>query len=98
MSNNILPIGSIVELNNGEALYMVVGFLPINNRNNQLFQYSAVTYPGGAFGISKLYLFNHYDIKRVVFEGFSDDAFDKYKKDLEPYVERIKNEQSNNWY
>ena len=96
MDNNILPVGTIVELNNSDALYMIVGFLPVNNRNNQLFQYSAVTYPGRSFGISKLCMFNHNDIKKVIFEGFSDDDFEKYKKDIEPYVERTKNEQTNN--
>lgn len=70
---NILPIGSIVRLKNGQEKLMILNRAPLFNNEGVLgyFEYSACIYPNGQTG-QNVFFFNEEDIEEVLFEGFKD--------------------------
>ena len=71
---DLLPIGSIVLLQDGEKRLMVTGILQSDSSNLEAqFDYMGVLYPEGHIGEGFQYLFNHEDIVEVVFRGFEDE-------------------------
>ena len=83
-----LPIGSVVILKNGEKPLMVMGYKvsSIDNRaikdnklieTNDEFDYCGVLYPEGVISSNINCLFNHSDIKEVLFKGYDTDEFKK---------------------
>lgn len=70
---DLLPIGSIVLLENGEKRLMINGIMQSEtNGNGQEYDYLGVLYPEGHIGDQFQYLFNHQDIKEIVFRGYED--------------------------
>lgn len=82
-----LPLGSIVILKGGvqKVVINARGLVSMATDPAGFFDYGGSLYPQGIVGDQVLY-FNHKDIARVVFEGFSDD-------DDKMMVENI-----NEWY
>ena len=80
MTNEILPIGSIVSIDGTDV--MICGYL--NNKlmiDNDHYDYCGCLYP---FGFQKdAILIKKSQITRVKFIGFQDLRFAKLKKDLE---------------
>ncbi|MGT2772387.1 DUF4176 domain-containing protein [Streptococcus marimammalium] len=73
--NNILPIGSVVQLNNGTSKIMIINRFPLYNNNGTIgyFDYSACIYPSGNIN-NQVYFFNHEDISKIWFEGYVDES------------------------
>jgi len=69
----LLPIGSIVILENGEKKIMIYGRKQIAVKTNEEYDYVACLYPEGNINEDFTYLFNHSDIKEVVFTGYTDE-------------------------
>ena len=71
---NFLPLGSIVVVSGGIKKYVIVArALKVKiNGKEQFFDYAACAYPEGMVG-DRLMYFQHSDVSKVVFEGFSDD-------------------------
>lgn len=69
-----LPLGSVVILNGGiQKLIIVARGLQIKyGGEDKFFDYGASQYPEGIVG-DKMAYFNHDAIRKVVFEGYSDD-------------------------
>lgn len=69
-----LPLGSIVVMNGGVKKFVIIARgLQVNvNGNLHFFDYGACMYPEGLMGDQVMY-FQHEDIRKVVFEGFSDE-------------------------
>lgn len=69
----LLPIGSIVLLKNGEKRLMICGIMQSEaDGDGQQYDYLGVLYPEGHIGDQFQYLFNHEDIQQIVFRGFED--------------------------
>lgn len=69
----LLPIGSIVLLKEGEKKLMVVGIMQLEaDGDGKEYDYLGVLYPEGHIGDGFQYLFNHEDIKNVFFRGYED--------------------------
>lgn len=68
-----IPLGSIVLLKGGaQKLVIIARGLKVNhNEEEYFFDYGAVSYPEGLIG-DQLYYFDHQNISKVVFEGYSD--------------------------
>ena len=62
----LLPIGSIVRLQNGQKRLMITGEL------DKQYDYLGILYPEGHIGGDFQYLFNHEDIDQIVFRGYED--------------------------
>ncbi len=70
---DLLPIGSVVLLKNGEKRLMIKGIMQSDaSADGQEYDYLGVFYPEGHIGDEFQYLFNHQDIEEVVFRGFED--------------------------
>ena len=69
----LLPIGSIVLLKDGEKRLMISGIMQTDTGGTQKnYDYIGVLYPEGHIGEGFQYLFNHEDINEIIFRGFED--------------------------
>ncbi|MBF2380275.1 DUF4176 domain-containing protein [Listeria welshimeri] len=83
---NILPIGSIVKLYNGDIKLMIINRVPLYNQKGQIgyFDYSGCMYPNGKVE-EQVYFFNEENIEQIFYEGYIDEeeAFQQiYKEKL----------------
>lgn len=70
----LLPVGSIVLLKDGEKKLMVSGIKQMDaGGDGKEYDYLGVLYPEGHIGEQFQYLFNHDDINEVVFRGYEDE-------------------------
>lgn len=71
---DLLPIGSVVLLKNGEKRLMITGIMQSKEEElDKLYDYLGVLYPEGHLGGEFQYLFNHADINKIVFRGYEDE-------------------------
>lgn len=74
--NTILPIGSVVMLENSTKPFMIFGYLQeTSTLENGLFDYIGVPYPEGNVNISNQIGFQMTNITEVLFEGYKTDEF-----------------------
>ncbi|MGV3029849.1 DUF4176 domain-containing protein [Streptococcus suis] len=80
MSEKILPIGTIVSLQNGDRKLMITARYPLYNNEGRLgyFDYAGCLYPDGNTD-NRSYFFNDEDIAKVNFLGFSDEEEQEFK-------------------
>lgn len=72
--SDLLPIGSIVLLRDGEKRLMIIGVMQNDaggTGNN--YDYLGILYPEGHIGEGFQYLFNHEDIVEIIFRGYEDN-------------------------
>lgn len=71
---DLLPIGSIVLLKDGEKRIMINGVLQNDaGGTGKNYDYLGILYPEGHIGEGFQYLFNHEDIDTIVFRGYEDE-------------------------
>jgi len=83
---NLLPIGSVVQLNGGEKRLIIMGVVQINPEDNKEYDYLSCLYPEGFAGPEFLYMFNHEDIEHVSAEGFTDDEYHAFRETLKEHI------------
>lgn len=75
----LLPIGTIVLLKEGEKRLMINGIKQTNaNGDGKEYDYLGILYPEGHIGDEFQYLFNHEDISEVIFRGYEDDERNEF--------------------
>lgn len=74
---DILPIGSIVRLKNGDIKLMILNRAPLYNQDGVIgyFDYSACMYPTGKVE-EQVHFFNRENIEEIYFEGYKDEQED----------------------
>lgn len=82
---NLLPIGSIVKLQDTQKRLMIFGVRQTGQTpsGDQHADYVGVPYPEGNMGISYQYLFDHEQIEEIIFRGFEDSERDDFIVRLE---------------
>lgn len=67
----LLPIGTVVLLENGEQELMITSRFPLYNNEGDVgyFDYAGCFYPQGQFNEGN-YFFNQEDIKKILFKGY----------------------------
>lgn len=80
---DLLPLGSVVTLKEGNKKIMIVGRIQRNVETKEIFDYSAVLWPEGIINSKKLYLFNHSDIQHLYFVGLQDVEEFNFRYELE---------------
>lgn len=86
---SLLPIGSVVLLNEAEKKLMIIGILQRNGE--EVFDYVGCPYPEGLLDSENLFLFNHKDIAEISYLGFDNIERQIFIKKLE--TELNKNEE-----
>jgi hypothetical protein len=81
----LLPIGSIVLMEGGSKKLMIYGVKQTDNSDNQMYDYIGVVYPEGNMGEGTQFLFNHENIKEIVFRGFEDEERKEFLDKLDNY-------------
>ena len=78
-----LPIGTVVLLQGGEKTIMIYGRQQIQTETDEVFDYVACLYPEGNIDAEYTYLFNHSQIREVVFMGLVNDEEKEFLSFLE---------------
>lgn len=79
----LLPIGSIVVLSGGEKRLMICGIKQTDvDHGGMEYDYLGILYPEGHIGDQFQYLFNHEDIKEIIFRGYEDDERESFLSKL----------------
>lgn len=85
----LLPIGTIILLKDGEKRLMINGILQTDiGETKKNYDYMGILYPEGHIGEGFQYLFNHEDINEVIFRGFEDAERDEFLDKLTKLYER----------
>ena len=86
---DLLPIGSVVRLHDGEKRLMIIGIMQSDaSGNGKEYDYLGILYPEGHIGDQFQYLFNQEDIDEVIFRGFEDDERVEFLNKLTNLYER----------
>lgn len=86
--NNIkklLPIGSVVLLENGQKRLMIIGVKQTDVNDDMEYDYLSVLYPEGYLNPETSFFFNHDAIAEICFEGFHDDERDEFLDKLDRF-------------
>lgn len=86
---DLLPIGSIVLLKDGEKRLMINGIMQTDaGGTGKSYDYMGILYPEGHIGEGFQYLFNHEDINEIIFRGFDDTERVEFLDKLTSMYER----------
>ncbi len=88
MVKELLPIGSVVTLKEGEKKLMVFGIKQSDEETKKEYDYVGVIFPEGNLGKGFQFLFNHTDIQEIHFKGFENEERDEFIAKLEGYYEK----------
>ena len=73
MANELLPIGSVVQLSDSTALVLVAGYLAVNQSTpGYVWDYSGFKFPIGYTDDEEIYCFDHSQIETVYVRGYHD--------------------------
>src|SRR5699024_3962158 len=86
----ILPIGSVVSLNEGKVKLIIISRAPLHNKDGVIgyFDYSACIYPTGPTN-QQAYFFNHEDIAEVYHEGYVDEDEELFQNQYEEKIKEV---------
>lgn len=87
----ILPIGTVVTLNNGEQKLMIISRFPLYNNEGEIgyFDYAGCLYPQGQVN-QENYFFNEGDIQEIHFTGYVSEEEEQLKAKFEDEMGNIK--------
>lgn len=88
--NNIkelLPIGSVVLLEEAEKPLMIFGIKQSNMETEEEYDYIGVPYPEGNMGTETQFLFQHADIQDILFRGYETEERSDFIERLSQFYE-----------
>ena len=88
--NKLLPIGSVVLLEDGEKRLMIYGVKQTEQETEEEYDYIGVVYPEGNMGQGTQFLFNHDQIKKVYHRGYEDEERKDFIEKLTDYYAQKK--------
>ena len=86
-TNKYLPLGTVVLLKGGKKRLMITGFcVTAQDADGKMFDYSGCLYPEGMISSDKNCLFNHEQIEKIYFMGYSDEEDKQFKTKLMEFI------------
>lgn len=83
---DLLPIGSVILLKNGEQPIMIYGIKQSTGgglfKKEETYDYICVLYPQGHIGPDETFLVNHESIEKVLFRGYEDESREKFLDEI----------------
>lgn len=89
----LLPIGSVVLLEEGKKRLMIYGVKQIEQETGEEYDYIGVVYPEGNMGQGTQFLFNHEQIKEVYHRGYDDEERQEFIRKLSDYYDSQKTQE-----
>ncbi len=86
----LLPIGSVVMLKDGQKRVMIFGVRQTDTTTGIEYDYISVFYPEGNMGEAGQFLFNHSDIDEVYFRGCEDEEREAFIESLAKFYDEQK--------
>ncbi len=87
---NILPIGTVVELQDINARIMIAGYASVTAKNpNYTWDYSGFIFPLGYSGQETVLSFDADQIRTIVTYGYQDEEQLQFMNDLKEILETI---------
>ena len=83
---NLLPVGSVVQLKEATKKLMIAGILM--NNNGVKYDYIGVFYPEGYIDANRMFVFNHEDIEKVDYLGYMNTEFQLFRGTLAKEFEK----------
>lgn len=90
LKEDLLPIGSIVKLFQGNKYLMVMGRFHRNLEDGKIFDYAGCLYPEGYQGGNSYYLFQHQQIEQIIFGGLQNEEELAYRQLMFSQLEQLK--------
>ena len=91
--NGMLPIGSVVLLENSKKKVMVVGLAQRSAQNpGRIYDYVGVVFPEGFLDASKIILFNNNNIDQVFMIGYQDAEELSFKMRMDEALRKLRTE------
>ena len=88
-TSKLLPIGSVVLLNNGTKKIMITGFYSIAATDtNKVYDYCGCLFPEGVISSEQNLLFDHNQIMKVCYMGYKNDEEKEFKTKLGEIVNK----------
>ena len=84
--HDLLPLGSIVILKDGDKKLMIYGRAQLAAETKEPFDYVACFWPEGNLDVEHTYLFNHSDVATVAHRGYSDYEDLAFLKTLDQHL------------
>lgn len=94
MFSGLLPIGSVVLLNNSTKKVMIIGVCQkeiTENEEEKIWDYAGCIYPEGYLGPNQTYLFNGEQIDRIFAIGYQDEEQFEFKAKADIVLEEVRN-------
>ena len=89
--SELLPIGSVVLLNDARKKILIIGLMPIKHLESGEdigYDYIGVPYPEGYIGQESAMVFNHENIAEISFEGYSNEEREKMIEVIQRLVDK----------
>lgn len=84
-----LPIGTVCLLKDGKKKLMITGFCTIPDNDKKVYDYNACLYPEGILTTNQTIVFNHDQIDKIYYMGYSDKEDKKFKQTLGELMHKI---------
>lgn len=100
MNNNygkFLPLGTVVLLKGATKRLMITGFCSYDGtKKDKAYDYTGCLYPEGIISSKQMALFNHSQIDKIYYLGYSDEEEKAFKKKLVEELNKIIKKQQQN--
>lgn len=91
MLDRLLPVGSVVLLNNATKRIMVTGYCQCKEGDTtQVYDYAGCVYPEGFISAETTALFNHDQIKDIFHVGYQDEEQEAFKSRIVEVIKQVK--------
>lgn len=90
-NQNLLPLGSVVQISTAMNLIMIVGYERKNLVDEERYQYSGVNYPLGLTLYSDLVMFNEDVITRIHYEQSETEEEKTFREAIQTVISSIEN-------
>ena len=79
-ANNLLPIGSVVRVQEANHKFLIIGILQASQ--GKKYDYIGVLYPEGFMDAKSVFLFNNEDIEEIAYLGFMGSEHQVFRNNL----------------
>lgn len=93
MFNGLLPIGTVVLLNESKKKVMIVGVCQRSaNDPSKIWDYTGVVFPEGFLAPDKMFMFNNEQIEQIFAIGYQDAEQLAFKAKADEAIQKIREE------